>query len=353
MGTIKRQVRIVFDLNKCLGCQACSVACKTMWTDRHKGHEYMYWNNVESQPGRGYPMNWETIGEKSGFDKCVGEVNLTGPLPPLPTYDPAWEYNHAAVLKTEGGDATETVVKPTPEPEGAGAYSVNWDEDVGTGTMPNAYYFYLPRICNHCTKPACLASCPQQAIYKRAEDGIVLLDQERCQGFRMCNRACPYKKSYFNPLVKKSEKCVFCFPRMEQGVASFCFTQCAGRIRYVGFSDDKEANVNKLIDKWKVALRLHPEFGTEPNLYYIPPLSPPGFDEQGRPANKPRIPVEVLARYFGDRCDQPPAEREARIREVLDKIERERDKARNGKPSELIDILTAYREKDRLQIRKL
>ena len=83
--------------------------------------------------------------------------------------------------------------------------------------MARTTIFYLPRICNHCTNPACLEACPRKAIYKRAEDGIVVVDQERCEGYRYCMKACPYKKIYFNEIIGKSEKCIFCYPRLEKG----------------------------------------------------------------------------------------------------------------------------------------
>ena len=73
---------------------------------------------------------------------------------------------------------------------------------------------YLPRICNHCLNPACVASCPSGALYKRGEDGIVLINQERCRAWRMCVTACPYKKSYYNWSTGKSEKCVLCYPHL-------------------------------------------------------------------------------------------------------------------------------------------
>ena len=84
---------------------------------------------------------------------------------------------------------------------------------------PTATTFYLPRLCNHCENPACLAACSRNAIYKRQEDGIVLIDQERCRGYRYCVSACPYKKVYFNEEISKSEKCIFCYPRIEKGPA--------------------------------------------------------------------------------------------------------------------------------------
>ena len=72
--------------------------------------------------------------------------------------------------------------------------------------------FYLPRICEHCLNPSCVASCPSGAMYKRAEDGIVLVDQDACRGWRMCISGCPYKKVYFNHRTGKAEKCTMCYP---------------------------------------------------------------------------------------------------------------------------------------------
>ena len=62
---------------------------------------------------------------------------------------------------------------------------------------------YLPRLCEHCLNPACVAACPSGAIYKREEDGIVLIDQDKCRGWRMCVSGCPYKKIYYNWSVRQ------------------------------------------------------------------------------------------------------------------------------------------------------
>ena len=94
--------------------------------------------------------------------------------------------------------------------------------------------FYLPRICEHCLNPSCMASCPSGAIYKRAEDGIVLVDQDRCRGWRQCITGCPYKKVYFNHKTGKAEKCTFCYPRIEAGIPTVCAETCVGRMRYIG-----------------------------------------------------------------------------------------------------------------------
>jgi len=83
------------------------------------------------------------------------------------------------------------------------------------GPQHKTWFFYLARLCNHCTYPACLAACPRNAIFKRPEDGIVLVDQERCRGYRKCMEACPYKKTLYRGTTRTSEKCIACFPRIE------------------------------------------------------------------------------------------------------------------------------------------
>jgi nitrate reductase beta subunit len=160
--------------------------------------------------------------------------------------------------------------------------------DHGAGiTLPHMnWFFYLARICNHCTYPACLAACPRGSIYKRPQDGIVLVDQGRCRGYQECVRACPYKKVFFNPMTGTSEKCIACFPKMEQGVQPQCFVNCIGKIRLAGYvSRPEEARpenpIDYLVHVRKVALPLFPQFGLEPNVYYIPPVhTPDAFNRQ-------------------------------------------------------------------------
>ena len=98
----------------------------------------------------------------------------------------------------------------------------------------NSFMLYLPRLCEHCLNPTCVAACPSGAIYKREEDGIVLIDQDKCRGWRMCVSGCPYKKIYYNWQSGKAEKCIFCYPRIEAGQPTVCSETCVGRIRYIG-----------------------------------------------------------------------------------------------------------------------
>ncbi len=319
-----RQLAMVMDLNKCLGCQTCTAACKTQWTNR-KGREYMYWNNVETHPGKGYPKDW--MEHKSGWTQN-GDL-VVGRLPKSKEYGTPWEYNYEELF------TGKTVLKPNEEP----TWGPNWDEDVGAGEFPNSYYFYLPRICNHCSKPACLEACPTRAIKKREEDGIVVIDLELCRGERNCIRACPYKKIYFNPLRGQSEKCIFCFPRVERGLPPACARQCVGRLRFVGYLDDREGPVYKLVKKWKVALPLRPDFGTQPNVYYVPPLSPPKFGAKGEVAGEQRIPIDYLKKLFG------PS-----VEDSLRTLQEEMKKKADGGESELIGILIAYKHSEMFKL---
>jgi nitrate reductase beta subunit len=220
--------------------------------------------------------------------------------------------------------------------------------------------FYLPRICEHCLNPSCVASCPSGAMYKRAEDGIVLVDQDRCRGWRYCVSGCPYKKVYFNHRTGKAEKCTFCFPRIEAGQPTICSETCVGRLRYLGvmlydadavaaaaatpdeqdlydaqlsvFCDPHDpavvaeaeragiphdwiqaaqrSPIHELVCRHRVALPLHPEYRTMPMVWYIPPLSPVTdvVDAAGYADDDPdtvfaaiddlRIPLAYLANLF-------------------------------------------------------
>ena len=326
----ERQLAFVFDLNKCLGCQTCTISCKTLWTDQ-PGMEYMWWNIVNTMPGRGTPRDRDEMG--GGFD-AVGRARA-GVLPSAKDFGEAWDFNYEEVFY-EGKGQSAYLHPRNPSADGkdeAPEWGPNWDEDQGAGEYPNSYYFYLPTICMHCTEPACLAACPRTAISKREEDGIVLIDEDRCDGYRFCMEACPYKRIYFNPDRFISQKCVMCFARLEEGVAPACVRQCPGRVRHFGYLDDEENDVFKLVKTWKVAIPLHPEFGTEPNVYYVPPLAPPRFDENGEiDEENPRIPMEYLRSLFGPAVDQ-----------ALATLKLEMEKTRQGGKSELMDILIAYK----------
>ena len=325
MSNTHRQMAMVMDLNKCIGCQTCTIACKRLWTDE-EGMEEMWWNIVNTVPGDGTPKGWESMG--GGFKDGVAQP---GHLPTKGEFGEAWEFNYDEVFY--GGKGEEAVLRPQGEKP---QWGPNWNEDQALGEYPNGYYFYLPRICNHCDNPACVAACPRKAIEKREEDGIVVINENECRGYRFCMEACPYKKIYFNRERGVSQKCIMCFPRVEQKVAPACARQCPGRVRFVGEKNDKDAPIYKLVHKWKVALPLHPEYGTEPNVFYVPPLAPSRLDANGNiDESKPRIPDQYLESLFGPK-----------VHEALAVLKTEMEKRRNGEASELMDILISRKWTD-------
>jgi nitrate reductase beta subunit len=269
-----RQFAAVFDTNKCIACQTCTLACKTTWTSG-KGQEYMLWNNVETKPYGFYPVGWDV--------KLLGELGAqsweSGAYPGRTVFEAARPGERALGWRPEDIDYANPNLG-----EDDCANSVDGGAAFSLPHM--SWFFYLARICNHCTYPACLASCPRGSIYKRPEDGIVLLDQSRCRGYQECVKACPYKKVYYNALTGTSEKCIACYPKFEQNLQPQCFVNCIGKIRMAGFvSTPDEARpdnpIDNLVHVRKMALPLFPQLGLEPNIYYIPPIHvPEGFNRQ-------------------------------------------------------------------------
>lgn len=278
----QKQFAAVFDVNKCIACQTCTLACKTTWTSG-KGQEYMLWNNVESKPYGFYPLAWD--------------LKLLSQLGPQ-----EWNgHQYAGRTLFEAAPAGKRVLGWRPEDKDYAYPNVGEDdchgliENGASLSVPHlTWFFYLARICNHCTYPACLASCPRSSIYKRQEDGVVLVDQSRCRGYRECIQACPYKKVFFNPITGTSEKCIACFPKLESGLQPQCFANCIGKIRLAGWISRPEAAnpanpIDYLVHVRQVALPLFPQFGLEPNVYYIPPI---------------HAPVSFLRQMFGPRAEQ-------------------------------------------------
>jgi nitrate reductase beta subunit len=218
---IRAQVAMVMNLDKCIGCHTCSVTCKQTWTNR-EGTEYVWFNNVETKPGIGYPKHYEDQERWKGGWKldAKGRLVLRGggrakrltrifANPDLPTIDDYYEpatFDKDILVNAPAGLKDTPVKQPysklTGEPM-AITWGANWEDSLGGDTFdqdPNlknltekvqfefekTFMFHLPRICEHCLNPACVSACPSGAMYKREEDGIVLVDQDRCRGWRMC-----------------------------------------------------------------------------------------------------------------------------------------------------------------------
>jgi nitrate reductase beta subunit len=388
---IRAQIGMVLNLDKCIGCHTCSVTCKNVWTSR-EGVEYAWFNNVETKPGTGYPTDWENqarwnggwertksgkLQPKQGSKwRILANIFANPDLPEIDDYYEPFDFDYDHLKSAPEMEAFPTA-RPRSKITGERIQKIekgpNWEEILGGefskrsedynfegiqkeiyGEYENTFMMYLPRLCEHCLNPACAASCPSGAIYKREEDGIVLIDQEKCRGWRMCVSGCPYKKIYYNWSSGKSEKCTLCYPRIESGNPTVCSETCVGRIRYLGvmlYDADKieeaanmeheqdlydaqlgvfldpndpvvietaradgipedwikaaqESPIWKMAMEWKIAFPLHPEYRTLPMVWYIPPLSPIqnaaeagaiGTDAGMPDVKNLRIPVRYLA----------------------------------------------------------
>jgi len=297
----ERQFAFVFNINRCIACQSCTMACKSTWTFS-KGQEQMWWANVETKPYGGYPMFWDMkileLLERANPDGQRWTGAPAGdPRGPWGRFEGRTIFEAARMLTPDSA----RVLGYLPADEEWNSPNIYEDNPVGERGKPREYhktgeslpehktwFFYLARICNHCQYPACLAACPRKAIYKRPEDGIVLIDQAECRGYRKCVEACPYKKSMYRGNTRVSEKCVGCYPRVEGkdpesgGVPleTRCMAACIGQIRLQGlvrlnadgtWAEDRQHPLYYLVHVAKVALPLYPQLGTEPNGYYIPP----------------------------------------------------------------------------------
>jgi nitrate reductase beta subunit len=371
MMKIRAQIGMVLNLDKCIGCHTCSVTCKNVWTSR-EGVEYAWFNNVETKPGVGYPKEWENQDKWNGGWTRKPTAKFIPKGRPLADFSQNfWQSRSCrkSTIITSPSRLITTIYRkrrrsktmPTARPRSLITgermekihWGPNWEEILGTefehrrkkdynfkdieeemyGEFENTFMMYLPRLCEHCLNPTCVASCPSGSIYKREEDGIVLVDQDTSAAAGACASPAVHTKKFIttgNP--GKAEKCTFCYPRIENGEPTVCSETCVGRIRYLGvilYDADRieeaasvenpedlyeaqlgtflnphdpevikqarkdgipenwiegaqQSPVYKMAMEWKVAFPLHPEYRTLPMVWYIPPLSPVQVGRAGR-----------------------------------------------------------------------
>lgn len=202
-----KKLGLVIDLDTCVGCHACAVACKE-WND---GGQF-------------------------------------GPLPDEQAYgaDPigVW-FNRVHTFEVE--------------PPAAPAMTV-----------------HFPRSCLHCETPACVTVCPTGASYKRAEDGIVLVDEDKCIGCKLCSWACPYGAREYSETRGTMQKCTLCVDRIynesfaPEDRQPACVMACPTRARHFGDLGDADSVVSKLVAE-RGGVDLMPELGYRPVNKYLPP----------------------------------------------------------------------------------
>ncbi|MCG5536435.1 4Fe-4S dicluster domain-containing protein [Ectothiorhodospira mobilis] len=201
---------LVIDLDTCVGCHACAVACK----------------------------QWNTSG-------------TSGPLTDESPYGP--------------------------EPSGVWFNRVRHFE---VDDYPHNKTVNMPLSCMHCENAECVDVCPTGASYKRAEDGIVLVDHDKCMGCNLCAWACPYGARELDPAEGVMKKCTLCIDRIydaalpEAERQPACVVTCPARARFFGDFDDPESTVSRLVRE-RAGQKLLPELGYRPTNTYLPPRTAP------------------------------------------------------------------------------
>ena len=204
---------LVIDLDTCVGCNACAVACK----------------------------QWNTSG-------------TTGPLTDFEPY---------------GKDPT-------------GVW-FNRIRNYEVGDYPNSKTVHFPMSCMHCDDAACVTVCPTGASYKREEDGIVLVDQDKCMGCNYCAWACPYGARELDREDGVMKKCTLCVDRIydenlpEDERKPACVMTCPSHARYFGDFDDPNSEVS-IISRERNGEQLMPELGYQPVNKYLRPREKKNVD---------------------------------------------------------------------------
>ena len=241
-----RKLGLVIDLDTCVGCHACAIACKE-WNDggafgplpdtdaRGAEPQGVWFNRVHSysvEPGTGNPHAGTA---SAGACTRGGHTHVTASTIPDSRF-------------------------PIP----------------GAGSPAQAQTVHFPRSCLHCETPACVTVCPTGASYKRAEDGIVLVDEDKCIGCQLCAWACPYGAREFSQQRGVMQKCTLCVDRIYNETLDAadrepaCVMACPTRARHFGDLGDEQSAVSRLVAE-RAGYALMPELGYRPVNRYLPP----------------------------------------------------------------------------------
>jgi len=227
----QKKLGLVIDLDTCVGCHACAVSCKE-------------WN----AGGMAAPLTDEQPYGKDPSGVWFNRVH---------SYEVAATHSGCdAAGKADGSPAQPAMT------------------------------LHFPRSCLHCEEPACVTVCPTGASYKRAEDGIVLVDEDKCIGCKLCSWACPYGAREYSEVEGVMKKCTLCVDRIYNEHLAVeerqpaCVQACPTRARHFGDLGDPESEVSKLVAA-RGGVDLMPQLGYKPVNKYLPPRARRAGDDAG------------------------------------------------------------------------
>ena len=183
----------------------------------------------------------------------------------------------------------------------------SYELEADAATQQPAQTLHFPRSCLHCETPACVTVCPTGASYKRAEDGIVLVDEDKCIGCKLCSWACPYGAREYSEVEGVMKKCTLCVDRIyndkldEVDRQPACVQACPTKARHFGDLGDPTSKVSLLVaDRGGVALM--PDLDYKPVNRYLPPRprrsGDASVDESPAPADAANLAARWLNRIL-------------------------------------------------------
>ena len=203
-----------------------------------------------------------------GCGRCVLACKLENNIPLRPTCNRTWVERYRIAVE---GD----VFVDSPD-SGINGFVSATEQDATVEGKTIEKGFFVPKLCNQCDNPPCVQVCPVAATY-RVEDGIVLIDQERCIGCRYCIQACPYGARYLIPpgatrsprgITSVADKCTWCYQRITKGNRPACVEVCPVEARLFGDLLDPDSTVRRILREQRVTV-LKPDLGTKPKVYYV------------------------------------------------------------------------------------
>lgn len=187
-----------------------------------------------------------------GCNRCVEACKAENDVPQDDAHYRTWVERY--VIKRDG-DVSVVNISGT----SASAREAPEDADV-------LRTFFVPKLCNQCANPPCVQVCPVGATFS-TEDGVVLVDANRCIGCSYCIQACPYGARYMNPRTHTADKCTFCYHRVRQGLLPACVEVCPTQARVFGDLRSKASRLVRFARMNKIHV-LKPALNTEPKVYY-------------------------------------------------------------------------------------